>query len=388
VYVAAPTRLGWTFVVASQSFAAAPADWLPKYDSIEQTYELFVPTRRGTSKKPMPVILFISPTNEPMGWKHFQSLCKENDILFAGPRGAGNDCPAKKRVRIVLDVLDDLLRNYYTDPDRTYIVGFSGGGRVACHIAFALPELFGGLMSLCAGEDLHEESWLRQRVADRLSVALLTGEKDFNRAEVERLRGPYLSDVGVRARVWSQPTLGHAVPAERYLGEAHRWLEQATPARREMAKKYPGLHTPASAAPNREEMAKALLAEGKKRLAQRETLYSGLMQLKGCMQRWPDVPAAIDARKILSEYEAKKEKPWQADDLAEQRRFLLAQARALDAYAAGDLPREYVKKRAELARQAVALWKQVAAEYPNGPPALEAKKRIPALEKFASAPTR
>ena len=37
---------------------------------------------------------------------------------------------------------------------------------------------------------------------DRLSVALMTGDGDFNRAEVERLRGPYLSEVGVRTHWW------------------------------------------------------------------------------------------------------------------------------------------------------------------------------------------
>ena len=57
-------------------------------------------------------------------------------------------------------------------------------------------------MPICAGGELREESWLRQRVIDRLSVALLTGEKDFNRGEVERWRATYLTEVGVRNKVW------------------------------------------------------------------------------------------------------------------------------------------------------------------------------------------
>jgi pimeloyl-ACP methyl ester carboxylesterase len=386
VFITGPTRLDWTFAVANQSLAQPPADWLPKYDSIAQNYEMFVPSRRGTAKKPLPVIVFISPGNEPMGWKHFEGLCKDNDILFAGPRGAGNDCPPKLRVRIVLDVLDDLRRNHYTDPDRTYVAGFSGGGRIACAIAFALPELFGGVMSICAGGDLREESWLRQRVIDRLSVALLTGERDFNRGEVERLRGPYLKEVGVRTRVWTQPALLHNVPAEKYLGEAFRWLEEAAAARQEAAKKNPGLHLPGNTAPGREEMAKALFAEGKKRLSKRETVYSGLMQLQGCMKRWPDLPTAVEAKLILLEYEVKKDQPWEADDIAEQRRFLNARARALDAYASGDLPKEYVKMRPDMARQAIELWQKVLADAPDSPAGRQAAQRIPALEKLAGAP--
>jgi pimeloyl-ACP methyl ester carboxylesterase len=388
VYVGGPTRLDWTFVVASQSLAKPPADWLPKYDSIAQDYELFVPAHRGTAKKPLPVIIFVSPGNEPMGWKHFESLCKEHDILFAGPRGAGNDCPPKQRVRIILDVLDDLRRNYYTDPDRTYLVGFSGGGRIACAIAFALPELFGGIMSIGAGGELREEPWLRQRVIDRLSVALLTGERDFNRAEVERLRGPYLKEVGVRTRVWTQPALAHNVPAEKYLGEAYRWLEEATAARQEAARKSPGLRLAGNAAPNREESARALLAEGRKRLSKRETLYSGLMLIQGCLRRWPDLSAAAEAKKVLLEYEAKNERPWEADDVAEQRRFLTARARALDAYASGELPKEYAKMRPDMAREAIELWRKVAADAPDSLAGVQARTRIPVLEKFAGPPAK
>ena len=36
---------------------------------------------------------------------------------------------------------------------------------------------------------------------------------------------------------------------------------------------------------------------------------------------------------ILTEYDSRNERPWEADDLAEQKRFLLAQARSLDRYA-------------------------------------------------------
>src|SRR4051794_22436510 len=149
VTVSAPTRLDWTFAVATQSLADPPADWLKDYDSAKQQYELYVPPKRDP-KTPLPVIIFVSPGNEPMGWKAFEPVCKDLGFVFAGPRDAGNDCPTKRRVRIVLDVLDDVRRNYPTDPDRTYVAGFSGGGRIACALAFALPEYFGGALPICA----------------------------------------------------------------------------------------------------------------------------------------------------------------------------------------------------------------------------------------------
>ncbi len=382
VTVSAPTRLDWTFALSNQSLPDPPADWLKDYDSTKQQYDLYIPPKHDP-KKPLPMILFVSPTKDPVGWKPLESMCKKLGVVYAEPHDAGNDCPGKQRVRIVLDVLDDVRRNAVIDPDRTYIAGFSGGGRVACIVGFALPDLFGGVMPICAGGDLRDEPWLRQRVIDRLSVALMTGDNDFNRGEVERLRGPILKDMGVRTRWWEQPGLGHAMPNEKILSEAVKWLEDDVEHRRKLAKDYPAIHTPGDAAPSREDAAKALLAEGKKRLEAKETLYSGLMLLQGCMNRWPDLPAADEAKKVLEDYEGRPERPWEAEDLAEQRKYLIAQARSLDAYASGDFPAQYAKERPGAAKQAMELWQQVLAEGVDADACREAKKRIPALEKLA-----
>jgi predicted esterase len=381
VAVAAPTRLDWTFALSNRSLADPPAAWLGDYDSTKQHYELYLPRRE--SKKLLPVILFVSPSGDRLGWKRFERLCKQQGILFACPYDAGNDCPGKKRVRIVLDVLDDLRRHYPIDADRTYLAGFSGGGRIACAIAFALPECFGGVMPICASGNLRSESWLRQRVMDRLRVALLTGEKDFNRAEVQRLRGPMLKEVGVTARVWVQRGMGHDVPPEAVQLEAFRWLDQGAARRRDEAKRHPASRLPGDATPDRSKQAQALLAEGKERLKKPATLYSGLMQLQGCMTRWPDLATAAEAKKILLDYEGRPEKPWEKDDIAEQRRFLIAQARAVDAYASGDLPPQYAKERPAAARQAIQFWRKVLDDAPDSAAGREAKKRIPVLEKIA-----
>ncbi len=382
VAVSAPTRIDWTFALATQSLTELPAKWdMARYDSTGQEYEVYVPPR-ADPKKPLPVLLYVSPIKGG-GWPAFEALCKQRGILFAGPLNAGNDCPSPKRVRIVLDVLDDLRRTYPIDPDRTYLTGLSGGGYMACAIAFALPEYFGGVMPICAAGDWRQESWLRQRVVERLSVALLTGQTDFNRPEAERLRGPYLKEVGVRTRVWVQPGLGHGLPSGRNIAEAVAWMDEGAKTRAELARRYPAQRIAGNAAPDRDELARALLAEGKKRLEKPETLFSGLMQLQGCMKRWPDLAAAAEAKKILEEYEARTEKPWEADDIAEQRRFLIAQARALDAYVSGDLPKIYAQERPGLARMAVELWQKVAADGPDTPAGMEAKKRIPELEKIA-----
>src|SRR5262249_21652021 len=106
VAVGAATRLDWTFALANRSLAEPAADWLPGYDSTKQSYELFVPPDYDP-KKSYPLVAFISPGGDPAGWKQFEPACKRLGVLFASPYAAGNDVPSRKRVRLVLDVLDD-----------------------------------------------------------------------------------------------------------------------------------------------------------------------------------------------------------------------------------------------------------------------------------------
>ena len=263
------TRIDWVFTLANQSPADPPADWVQDYDSTEQTYECFVP-KSYRQQEAHPLILFISPGDRGTSFKQWQETCSRQGILFAGPHKAGNRCPMERRVHIVLDVLDDMRRKYNIDPDRTYISGFSGGGRIACAIGFAVPEYFGGVIPICAGGELRQESWLRQRVIDRLSVAHLTGSTDFNRGEVERLRSPMLKEVGVRSRAWVVPKLGHGVPSTQFLTQAYKWLEEARKERAALAKKYPASRVADSESPpDRKKQAKDLLTEASSECEQR-----------------------------------------------------------------------------------------------------------------------
>jgi len=386
VRVAAPTRLDWVFALSNQSPARPPAEWTTGYSSSDQTYRLLVPVKlpdkptTPAAGKLLPLVLFISPGDNPGGFAAFAATAARYGVLVASPRRAGNRCPFPRRVHIVLDVLDDLRRRFPIDPDRTYLAGFSGGGRVACTIGFALPELFGGIISFCAAGDLRTEPWLRHRVQDRLSVALVTGETDFNRGEVERFRGPLLSEVGVRTKVWVVPGAGHAVPAGP-VQKLFEWLEADRPRRKKQATAWPASRITADAAPNRQSQATALLAEANKRLASPRTLYSGLMQLKGIRVRWTGLPEARAAQRTLLEYDSRDERPWEKQDIAQQRRFLVARARGIDAYGSGPLPSQYVAGRADMLKVAITLWDQILRDGLDTDAVGQARKRIPVLRK-------
>lgn len=384
VRVTAPTRIDWVFANANQSPPQPPADWLPDYQSTRQTYQRYVPPG-ASSARPLGLILFVSPSPRSAGLDAFRKTCDERGLIFAGPHNAGNNTESRQRIRIILDVLDDVRRQFVVDPDRTYVAGFSGGGRMACAVGFSLPEYFGGVIPICASGDLRQEPWLRQRVIDRLSVAHLTGVNDFNRGEVERFRGPVLAAVGVRSKVWVAPKVGHAIPPAAVIDEAVRWLDAGLEARQSLSRKYPATRAAPDAALSRESQAAELLSEGKGRLADKQSLYSGLMLLKGVLQRWPDLPAASEAKTILLEREAAGDRAWEAEDVAHERRFLIARARGLSDYATGPLPQQYRTQRAGMARDAIKLWEAVIEDGQDEAAVAEGRKRLIELQKLATS---
>jgi pimeloyl-ACP methyl ester carboxylesterase len=351
VMVSEPSRLDWPFVADKRSTIEPPAD-ITLYDSKKQRYELYVPPDLDPDK-PAPLILFISPEARPVGWSPWQKVCVDNKAIFVGPHGTGDDRPLKDRAHMVLDAFDDVRRNYKTDPDRTYIVGFAGGAAAASRIAFSLPELFGGVVCLSGGDLVRDEPWLRQRVADRLSVAWVYGDAtgpsgDPTKPQVERLYKPFFEKLKIRSNAWPMEGQGKGMPSSTIAPDIFSWLEEGLAKRQEVAKSYPASRMPGDAAWTREEWAKKVYEEASARVKEprdTDTFFTGAAQLHGCNQRWQDLPPpeqpsltkagdwARKADKLYIElYQQDKEKPWLKEDALRRRALDLALARALSDY--------------------------------------------------------
>jgi dienelactone hydrolase len=330
VHVSAPTRLDWQFAASAFGKDAAR---LPKdYDSHKQRYLLFVP-KSYKAGKTWPLVVFISPGDAPGGWPQWRKVCEQHGVFFCAPYAAGNSCPVGRRVRIVLDALDDVRRQYPIDPDRTYLAGFSGGGRMACTIGFSLPEYFGGIVPICGTNPPPALTYLRHRLQDRLSVAFITGASDFNRKENEVYMTPFLKALGVRDKLWVVPGMGHGVPGSNVLGPVYEWLAEDLPRRRADAKAYPGLAVSAKDTPTGEQQAKRLLETAEADLKQPSRVWRGVALLQGVRARWPGKAAAQAARRLqeIQNNDKLLERIGEQGG-ADERRFLLAEAKGLERF--------------------------------------------------------
>ncbi len=370
VSVKRATRMDWAFVAAE--FGARAARVPHSYDSARQRYQLYVPPDYKAGRT-WPLIVFLSPGDDPLGWRSWRKLCADQDVFFCAAYGAGNNTPTGVRIRLVLDVFDDVRRRYAIDPDRTYLAGFSGGGRLACTIAFALPEYFGGVLAICGSNPLHPLDYLRHRVQERLSVALVTGEADFNRRESEVLRAPLLDELGIRSHLWLVPKMGHDLPPETVLAAAYAWLEEDLPRRRRDVKERPGLAASVEEVRTNRVQAERLLETARKEMLQPDRVYRGAAMLVGLRTRWSDTDAADQARALLRDLrdDPVRMKRLTDQNAAEEWHTLTAQAQAQERF--GDL------------RRARELWRLLARSHAGKVRGVRAADEVNRLDALLAA---
>jgi predicted esterase len=367
VEVENPTRLDWEFVASAFGPDAAK---LKDYDSRKQRYQLFVPKNYDKTKA-WPLVVFISPGDDPGGWKFWQKPCEDGGMLFCAAYRAGNNCPVGERTRIVLDALDDVRRHYNVDPDQTYLTGFSGGGRMACTIGFALPECFGGVVPICGTNPLPRLTYLQHRLVDRLSVAFVTGTGDMNRSENEDWMYPLFQDVGVRSKLWVVPKLGHGIPAPDVLAEVRDWLAEDLKRRQADAKARPGLALAPDEAPGAEKQAKGLLEAAQADLKDPARTWRGTALLQGAVARWGKTDSGEKARKLRDEFldDPKKAALVQEQGGKEEIIILTAQGRGFEKMGA--------------LQQALKAYRLLAKQHPD---AAEGKKAAEEAKRLAATP--
>jgi predicted esterase len=377
IHVLAPTRLDWQFVVKPNEFEPSSPRLPSGYKSTNQIYQLFVPADYDASRQ-WPLVLCVSPGDGPCGWPNFEPICRSRGVIFASPMNTGNEQPFALRARIVLDVLDDVRRRLSIDPDRVYLSGMSGGGRVASRVAFALPEACAGLLPICGSYSLRDEPWVRLRVAERQSVVFLEGETDFLRAETEREYLPIMNAYNVRAKLVVYPG-GHTIPPENVLRDAFLWVEAGLEQRRKLAQQFAfsSMAHPLSA----EEWSSGLVDEGMSRLGSQASASYGILQLRGAALRWRDSMAAKRVRKELDSYNRPGQPTWEQIFHDERLRFALLQSRAFDDHMLGPAPQGFPFSREPLWGMLKLSWQETLYLARSTPYAAEAEARLEALKK-------
>lgn len=209
------------------------------YDLADESFHLYVPEVEAPAEG-WGLIVWIAPIN----WGGFQreELAEVLDrlrLIWVGANRSGNGRPVLDRWRLTLDAAAAVEELFDVDPRRTYVAGYSGGGRVASHLGSAFPELFRGTLCWFGTDHFHPvpvpdrpgTSWtprvseppreILDTVRSEGRFLLVTGERDFNRAQTMAVAEHMRSDGFEHVHLLVIPDADH------YIGLDPDWLEHA-----------------------------------------------------------------------------------------------------------------------------------------------------------------
>ena len=174
-----------------------------RYDLATESFEVFVPATYDPNR-PAGLMVWISPASSGgLARPGNLEVLAARNLIWIGANNSGNDRWHWYRTGLALDAAHNMPELYNIDPERIYIAGYSGGGRVASSLAILYPEVFRGGAYFFGSNyfrnvpvpDKEGAFWRagyppptdqdRDDLKSGHSFVLVTGEHDFNRAETQ-----------------------------------------------------------------------------------------------------------------------------------------------------------------------------------------------------------
>ncbi len=212
---------------------------LGAYELSEESFQFYVPESYD-GDEPYGLFVWVSPT--PFGGfrnPEIGRVLAENNLIWVGANNSGNGRWGWYRVAFALDAVHNASELYSIDPERVYVAGYSGGGRISSQASMLYPDVFRGGFFVY-GCDYFEQL----RVPDRPGAfwparfarppkesleqlkstsrfVLLTGDRDFNRAQTKVIHQRMEADGFANLTYLQIPEADH------YFGMPPEWFQKA-----------------------------------------------------------------------------------------------------------------------------------------------------------------
>ncbi len=210
-------------------------------DLAKEKFLLTVPANYQHADK-WGVFIWISPGDTagiPADWEPVLAARK---LLLIGALKSGNPRNLFDRVRLAVAANHSLRERFNVDGRRVYVSGFSGGGRVASMVGVAYADMFSGAMpfmgvnfyeDLPAGDGKNTFGATFIPDDEVLAIAkkfcryaLVTGEKDFNRAGTKTVFEQGFKKEGFTHVTYLEaPGIAHNLPPAKWLAQGLDFLD-------------------------------------------------------------------------------------------------------------------------------------------------------------------
>lgn len=163
-------------------------DVLPGDESI--SWEVYVPESYSPDR-PAGLLVYISPTNSGEMPESWREVMTDRNMIWIGANDSGNKILVSRRVIYALMAPTLIARNYKIDRRRTYVSGFSGGGKTASMVAVDQAQLFRGGIYFGGAEKWDRKEPARIDQARQNRFVFLTGTYDQALEPMKRVYRAY-----------------------------------------------------------------------------------------------------------------------------------------------------------------------------------------------------
>src|SRR4051812_35400078 len=240
------------------------------YNLKDETFQVYVP---ASYKAGDGWGLFVFDSAGGRGSLHeaWRDALEKHKLIWIGPDKAGNDRLPLTRFGLCIDAVHNMKKLYDIDPNRVFIAGVSGGGRISSMLGVCYPDVFKGGMYIVgcnyyremAAPNTGGKVWHRAyapqgkflaEAKKNVSHVLLTGETDPNREQTkEYYEKGFTKDGFLHVTYIEVPGMGHQPPNAEWFEKGVVAMEDntsqpaATPAKAVAENPKPAA-TPSSAA--------------------------------------------------------------------------------------------------------------------------------------------
>lgn len=217
------------------------AEDAPAYDITKERFELVVPANYRATE-PWGLFIWIDAGNRPKLPPQWESVLATHKLLVVAALNSGNPRNIFDRMRMALDANVGMRRHYKIDGRRVYVSGFSGGARVASMLGVAFADLFSGTAPVMGvnfytdlpapdgkqfGTSYIPDDQVLAIAKQKCRYVLMTGEKDFNRANTEAAHEHGFQKEGFASVLYLEaPATGHTLPDAKFLEQALEYLDR------------------------------------------------------------------------------------------------------------------------------------------------------------------
>lgn len=221
-----------------------PQDWqhTQDYDLAQETVRFHVPDDYDPQAEPMGLLVWASPSGSGAVPRDYAQVLAEHRLIWVGAHGNGNRRQLMQRLGLTLDAAFNAPLYYTIDPERVYIAGLSGGGRLSSRLGVNHAELFRGALPIIGCDfyrpveapsrpgsfwrSFHGPTKRSLRNAQRQPLVIVTGTQDGNREQCQAYAKAY-EKVGFKAVSYiNVPNMGHTLPPAKVFGDALALLDQ------------------------------------------------------------------------------------------------------------------------------------------------------------------